>query len=372
MPETFSIRDLFLLDPAITHLNHGAFGACPRPVFEVYQAWQRELERSPSAMFDTRLADNLAHVRTLLGAYLVAQADDLALVLNATVAMSTVLRSLRLSPGDDILTTEHEYGAVDKALDFIAARTGARIVRAPGTCASEIWSHASERTKALVVSHISSPTALLMPVEELCRLARQAGVLSVVDGAHAPGHLALDLDAVGADVYIGNCHKWLCAPKAAAFMQVRREIQPALEPLAPGWGTGEGDPPYEPSQDWRSARDPSAYLSIPAAISFVSVHARNPECRDLLLTARGLMAEAGFEPFAEPQPLQMAYFRVPACDAAATTARLRAEFAIDAPVRMWKKQPLIRVSVAPYNDLHDIERLVRALTTIFAPPGKAR
>ncbi|WP_037076987.1 aminotransferase class V-fold PLP-dependent enzyme [Pseudonocardia spinosispora] len=363
------MTDLFLLDPDLTHLNHGAFGACPRPVFDVYQRWQRELERSPSGMFD-RLDDELAVVRRALAAYLGAQPEGIALVLNATVALNTVLRSLRIGPGDELLTTEHEYGAIRNALSFVAGRTGARVVVARGTTAEEIWAGATARTRALVVSHISSPTALLLPVERLCALARDAGVLSVVDGAHGPGQLDLDLDALGADVYVGNCHKWLCAPKAAAFLHTRREVRPLLDPLAAGWGWGETA--YEPSQDWRSARDPSAYLSVPAAIDFVTAHGRQAECRDLLRGARTLMADAGFAPFADEQPIQMAYFLLPACDPAAVTRLLRSEFAIDAPVRAWNTQPMVRISIAPYVRLDDIQRLAEALTTIFSTVRASR
>lgn len=315
-------------------------------------------------MFDVRLHGHLAHVRSVLGAYVGADADDLALLLNATVALNAVFRSLRLSAGDEVLTTEHEYGAVLNALDSVAARTGARVVRAAGSTADEIWAGATERTKALVVSHVSSPTALLMPIERLCRLARAAGVLSIIDGAHGPGQLAVDLTAMGADIYVGNCHKWLCAPKAAAFLHARRDVQSALVPPAVGWGFGETR--YEPSQDWRSARDPSGYLAIPAAIAFVEVNGRHAECRAILRRARTVMTEAGFAPFADEQPIQLAYFHVPDCDPAAVTARLREEFAIDAPVRVWKSRPMVRVSVAPYNTLQDVHRLADAMSTIFA------
>ncbi|MFI6368576.1 aminotransferase class V-fold PLP-dependent enzyme [Nocardia sp. NPDC050630] len=356
-------REMFLLDPGVTYLDHGAFGACPRPVFEKYQAWQRELERSPVALLGRRIEDELATVRAQLGAYVGADVDELALILNATVAINTVLRSIPLTSGDEILTTDHEYGAVQNLLDFIARRTGARIVRAPETSADAIWASASARTKVLVVSHITSPTAVLMPVRALCERARAAGVVSVIDGAHGPGQLMLDLRSLGADFYVGNCHKWLCGPKAAAFLHARASVQSMIEPLVVGWGYG--DSPFEPGQDWRSARDPAAYLAIPAAIDFVRQHGRNAECRTILDKGRRLLRASGFEPFADEGRIQMGYFRVPPCDPIVVCARLRAEFGIEVPIRVWRGDPMLRVSVAPYNTIADLRRLTTALSMIF-------
>jgi isopenicillin-N epimerase len=234
-----SRRDLFLLDPEVVYLDHGSFGACPRPVFDAYQEWQRELEREPVDLFERRLENELAAVRTVLGEYVGAPPDDLALVLNATAGMNAALRSLPLGPGDEILTTRHEYGAIELLLEFVSERTGVRIVRASGVDAEAIWAEATGRTRVLVVSHVTSPTALLLPVEKLCRRAREAGVLSVIDGAHAPGQVALDLERLGADFYAGNCHKWLCAPKGAGFLYARPDKQELLDPLVVGWGYGD-------------------------------------------------------------------------------------------------------------------------------------
>ena len=357
-------RDPFLLDPEVAYLNHGAFGACPRPVFDVYQRWQRELEREPVDLLERRLRAELERVRAALGAYVGASQDDLALVLNATTALNTVMRSLRLGSGDEILTTGHEYGATDLLLGFVAERSGARVVRPEGVDADGIWAGASERTRVLLVSHVTSRTALLLPVEELCHRAREAGVLAVIDGAHAPGQVAVDLDALGADFYAGTCHKWLCAPKGAGFLYARAGRQELLDPLVLGWGHRETE--FALRHDWQSTRDPAAYLSIPAAIEFVREHGRNGDCRELLAQGTRALAEAGFEPFAPEQPLQMACFRLPACDPVEVEHRLRDGFGIEAPVRDWNGQQLIRVSVASYNTAEDLERLVAALRAVFA------
>jgi isopenicillin-N epimerase len=357
-------RELFLLDPDVVYLNHGSFGACPRPVFDVYQEWQRELEREPVLFFDRRLEDELARVRAALGEYVGAPADDLALVLNATVGMNAVLRSLPLGPGDEILTTEHEYGAIDLLLDYICERTGARVVRQPGVDADEIWAGATERTRVLVVSHVSSPTAVLFPVEELCRRAREEGVLSAVDGAHAPGQVPLDLEQLGADFYAGNCHKWLCSPKGAGFLYVRPEHQARLEPVVAGWSCREVGFPLR--YDWQSTRDPAAYLAVPAAIDFVREHGRAEACRGLLQEGSRRLAQAGFEPFPEGQGLQMASFRLPPCDPEQVKRRLFDEFRIEVPVHDWRGEHLVRVSVAPYNTAADLDRLEETLGTVLA------
>jgi isopenicillin-N epimerase len=357
-------RDLFQLDPGIAYLNHGAFGACPRPVFDVYQKWQREFEREPVDLFERRLESELAQVRASLGEYVRAPPGDLALFPNATSALNTVLRSLPLRPGDEILTTGHEYGAIELLLEFVAQRTGARVVRGSEVDEGGIWEGASERTRVLMISHVTSRTALLLPVEEVCRRARKAGVLSVIDGAHGPGHVRLDLERLGADFYAGNCHKWLCAPKGAGFLYARPERQDLLEPLVVGWGYREPD--FALRHEWQATHDPAAYLSVPAAIEFVREHGRADECKALLREGSRQLATAGFEPFAPEQPLQMACFRLPRCDPEEVEHRLFEEFRIEAPVWDWNGQPLIRVSIAPYNAAEDLDRLEKALETVFS------
>jgi isopenicillin-N epimerase len=358
-------QDLFLLDPDVVYLNHGAFGACPRPVFDVYQAWQRELEREPVDLFDRRLEGELAAVLAALGEYVGAPSDNLALVLNATHGLNAVLRSLPIGRDDEIVTTGHEYGATERLLQFVSERTRARVVRAAGIDPDAIWDAVSERTRVVLVSHVTSPTALLVPVEKLCRRAREAGIVSVIDGAHAPGHVPLDLGHLGADFYAGNCHKWLCAAKGSGFLYARREHQELLQPLVVGWGYGESR--FALRDDWRSTRDPAAYLAIPAAIEFIRVNGHAAECRELLEAGSLRLAAAGFEPLAR-QPLQMASFRLPPCDPEEAGRRLFEEFRIEVPVRSWSREVLLRVSIAPYNTPEDLEELEAALKTVF-PAG---
>src|SRR6185436_8907407 len=242
----------------VVYLNHGSYGACPVPVFARYQELQRELERNPSEFLGRRFDDLLAEAREALADFVGARPDDLVFVPNATSGLNAVIRSLRLGPEDEVLTTRHEYGAVTRTWEF----AGATLVYAePDELASAI----GPRTRAVSVSHITSPTALVLPVAEICAAARAAGVLAIVDGAHAPGQLSLDLNALGADVYAGNCHKWLCAPKGAGFLWARPEHQRWIEPLVISWGYGD-DRTFADRHGWQGTRDPAAVLTIPAAI----------------------------------------------------------------------------------------------------------
>ena len=209
------MRDGFVLEPDVVQLNHGSFGACPIPVFEEYQRIQRELEEGPTDFFTRKVArwfwgdpeqpGRMAEARASLASFLGVRAEDLVFVPNATSGLNAVIRSLSLEPGDEVLTTAHEYGAITMTWEFAGATL---VVCEP----EEIVSRIGPRTRAVSVSHVTSPTALVFPVEEICAAARAAGVLAIVDGAHAPGQLPLDVESVGADVYAGNCHKWMCAP----------------------------------------------------------------------------------------------------------------------------------------------------------------
>src|SRR6185437_9123335 len=223
-----ALRGDFLLDPEVVFLNHGSFGACPRPVFERYQAWQRELEWQPVEFLGRRVQGLLTQARAPLATYLGVGLDDLAYVSNVTTALNIAARSLPLELGDEILTTDHEYGALDRTWTFVAEHTGARLViqklpapmSDPEEVVEAVWAGVTPRTRVLFISHITSPTAVTLPIEPLIARARAAGIWTVVDGAHAPSQVDIDLEALGVDFYGGNCHKWLSAPKGAGFLYV--------------------------------------------------------------------------------------------------------------------------------------------------------
>ena len=212
-----NLRRQFLFDPNIVFLNHGSFGATPKPVFKEYQRWQRELESKPVEFLDRRFAERMAASRAVLAEYLGAQRDDLVYVTNATVGVNIVARSLDLNPGDEVLTTDHEYGACDRAWGFLAGKRGYSYVKraipfpiaTPENFIEQLWQGVTSRTKVIFLSHITSPTAIIFPIEDICRRAREQGILTVIDGAHVPGQIHLNLEELGADFYTGNLHKWL-------------------------------------------------------------------------------------------------------------------------------------------------------------------
>ena len=229
------IRDLFLLQDNVVFLNHGSFGACPREVFENYQKWQLELEKQPVEFLSENRGNlnMMKSVRESLAKEFRTSSENLVLVTNATTGLNVVAKSLSLKPGDEILTTDHEYGALEKTWEFIARKTNSKFVKTtvpiPLLSAEQftesVWSGVTKRTRILFLSHITSATSLLFPISELIKRAKERGILTIIDGAHVPGHINLNLETLGADFYSGNCHKWMLTPKGSAFLYVKPEMQ---------------------------------------------------------------------------------------------------------------------------------------------------
>ena len=377
------MRDLFLLRPGVTYLNHGSFGACPRPIFERYQAWQRELEAQPVEFLGRRFPVLMRTAREALAAFVGAEPDDLVFVPNATTGLNAVARSLQLGPGDEVLTTDHEYGALDRTWTFICEKAGARYVRrpvalppaSPDQVADAVWAGVTERTRVLFLSHITSTTGLIFPVAELARRARQRGILSVVDGAHAPGQIPLDVTAVGADFYAGNCHKWMNAPKGSAFLHARRDAQTLMQPFVVSWGwrpERPGPSRYVDEHEWQGTRDIAAYLSLPAAIEFMRAHdwaLVQRSCHELAAIARdrvnAVTLRAPLTPPGSEWFAQMATVALPPCDHELLQRRLYDEFAVEIPTFGWNGGSYLRVSIQAYNDESDVDALLRGLETLL-------
>lgn len=389
LASTTNIRQLFLLRPDVIFLNHGSFGACPQPVFDAYQAWQRELERQPVEFLGRRFDDLMRDARTALAEYLHADAQDLVFVPNATTGLNIVARSLRLEPGDEILSNDQEYGALDRTWRFLCQRSGARYIRQPialpirsaEEVIDAIWSRVSERTRVLFISHITSPTAIVLPITPLIERARAAGIITIVDGAHAPGQLPLDLEALGADFYSGNCHKWMMAPKGSAFLYARRAMQHLLEPLVVSWGWESimpGDSRFIDEQEYQGTRDIAAYLSVPAAIEFMRQHSwerMQADCHALLRHAhQRLSALPGLVACTPETPEwlgQMAAFALPPCDGKQLQRRLYDEYRIEIPVSAIDERLFIRISLQGYNTRADVETLIDALRVLLPQVVKA-
>ena len=383
MPATNNLRPLFLLRPDVIFLNHGSFGACPQPVFDTYQTWQRELERQPVEFLGRRFNDLMRDARRGLGAYLNADAQDLVFVPNATTGLNIVARSLRLEPGDEILSNDQEYGALDRTWRFLCQRSGARYIRQPiplpirstDEVIDAIWSGVTERTRVLFISHITSPTAIVFPIAPLIERARAASIITIVDGAHAPGQLPLDLVALGADFYSGNCHKWMMAPKGSAFLYARRELQHLVEPLIVSWGWESimpGDSRFIDEQEYQGTRDIAAYLSVPAAIEFMRQHSWErvrADCQELLRYAyQQLSALPGLvacTPNSSEWLGQMAAFALPPGDGKQLKQRLYDEFKIEIPVGVIDERQFLRISLQGYNTRAEVDALIEALGVLL-------
>ncbi len=383
------MRDLFQLAPDLVFLNHGSFGACPREVLVAQRRWQDEMERNPVEFLGRRSGALLAQAREALGAYLGAAADELVFLPNATHGVNVVAQSLALRPGDEVLATDHEYGACDAAWQRLCAQAGAvyRRVEIPlpfvrDEFVPRLLAAATPRTRLLFSSHITSTTALVLPVAALCAAARERGLATLIDGAHAPGQVGLDLEAIGADYYVGNLHKWLCAPKGAAFLHARREHHAGLHAPVLSWGYAEGVGGHsgfdaylgrgllQRRLQWLGTRDLSPFLAVPAAIEFQQRHdwpAQRARCHAMVVAlmhrvaARtGLAPIAPDDDFAQMVPLPVP-LPVPGRDGDALRRALFERHRIEVPVTSHRGALFVRVSVQAYNSDQDLRALASAL-----------
>lgn len=385
-----ALRRQWALRPDITYLHHGAYGPAPRAVIEARAAWFARLQADPMHFFTRELEGLLAAARARLARFLGADADDLVFVDNATTGMNIVAHNVPLQPGDEVLINDHEYGAVLRTWERKCARTGARLLVQPLPCplasqdetVAAILKGVGPRTRLLIFSHVTSSTAVILPAAALCREARRRGVLTCIDGPHAVGMLPVDLRQLDCDYYVASCHKWLSAPFGSGFMYVNPRRQAGIEPLVVSWGSPQ---PYGGPASWRDefgwvgTRDPSAYLSVPAAIDFfeaIGWERFRAHTHELARLARRLITElTGLEPLVpdsrdwygsmislplppgEPLPLQQALWE---------------RYRIEAPIIAWAGRRLVRPSCHVYNGADDVTRLAEALGQLLAQEPEAR
>jgi isopenicillin-N epimerase len=388
--------NLWLLDPKIIFLNHGSFGSCPRAVLKFQKKLRDRLEREPIQFLVRDLEALLDEARRELSAFVNAEPDNLVFVQNATSGVNTVLRSLKFSRGDELLVTDNEYNASRNALEFVAEKSGARAVvaRVPFPIESEnqiveaVLDRVTSRTRLALLDHVTSQTGLVFPIERLVRELSARGVETLVDGAHAPGMVPLNLKQLGATYYTGNCHKWICAPKTAAFLYVKRERQKEIRPLVISHGANS--PRKDRSRfllefSWMGTSDPTACLTVPEALRYIAslrpggwpeVMQRN---RALAIAARKLICDAlEIEPPC-PESLIGSMASIPIPDAVensksklpafadALQDELRRVYKIEVPIIPWPERPkrLLRVSAQLYNSLPQYEKLAQAMRKIF-------
>ena len=379
------------LDPQVTFLNHGSFGACPTPVLEYQHQLRERMERQPVQFFIQELAGLMDESRAALASFVGADPENVAFVTNVTEAINAVVRSLHFEPGDELLTTDHEYHACTNVLKFAADRSGARVVIAevpfpvesPDAVVEAVMEKVSDRTRLAHIDHITSQTGLVFPIERLVAEFEARGVDTLVDGAHAPGMVALDMASIGAAYYTGNCHKWVCAPKGAGFLHVRPDKQTGIHPtcISHGYDTERTDrSQFQAEFGWTGTDDPTPFLCVPEAIRFMGslvpggwpeVRSRN---RTLALQGRSIVCEAlGMDPPC-PEELVGSLAVVPLPDGAPDETitplydsplkdALLGRYGIEVPVIPWPACPqrVVRISAQLYNRLEHYELLARAL-----------
>lgn len=373
----------FLLRDDIHFLNHGSFGACPRELLDVQRSWQERLERQP-VLFHRELAELMQGARRDVAAYLGAHPSDLVYVTNSTFGVSMAAAMLRtmLAPGEEVLTTNHEYGACLRAWSHHLQGTGANVVEAhiplPAPSMDQIeeliWSAVTSKTRVLFLSHVTSPTAIRLPVERLCARAREHGILTVIDGAHAPAHLPLDLGTLNADIYMGNFHKWMCTPKGSAFLWVHPSLHRAVQPLIVSWGNlipTAGDGSFVDDVEYLGTRDVSPFLTVPAALRWMDRnewHLVQMDARDLrdygmhMLLRKGLSACSDWK----ADELQMGAVLLPSStDVQWLKNELYNTHRIEVVVHHVVDHPVLRFSTHAHTSKVDLDALSTALDRLL-------
>jgi isopenicillin-N epimerase len=382
-------KRFWLLDRDLTFLNHGSFGACPRHILEVQAKVRSQLENEPVRFFNREWEPLLDASREKLAAFVGTDVEDLVFVPNATTGVNAVLRSLSFQPGDELLTTNHEYNACRNALDFIASRTGARVVVAdipfpiesPQQIIAAILSKVSSKTRLALIDHITSQTGLIFPIQEIIQQLQAQGIDTLIDGAHAPGMLPLNLREIGATYYTGNCHKWLCAPKVAAFLYVQRQKQPEIRPLTISHGANSPlthKSRFQLEFDWMGTSDPTAYICVGEVIQFLGLllpggwdelMQRNHQ---LVLEGREIICDVLKVKAPCPDEMigSMAVIPMPEVfDSFSHTSlrdRLFDQHGIQVQVVPWvgMHRLLLRISSQLYNSLEDYQYLAKVLTQL--------
>ena len=395
MMRLMNFRRLWTLDRDVTFLNHGSFGACPRAVLEAQEELRARMERQPVQFLSRDLDGLLDAAREVVAGFVGADAANIVFVANATTGVNTVLRSLRFEPGDELLVTDHAYNACRNALEYVSERDGAQVVVAavPFPVAGEdevvaaVLGAVTPRTRIVLIDHVTSPTALVFPIERLVRELAARGVDALVDGAHAPGMVPLELEALGAAYYTGNGHKWVCAPKGAAFLYVRPDRQEGLRPLVISHGANRplrGRTRFQAEFAWLGTGDPTPALSFAKAVKYMAtllpggwdeLRARN---RGLVLAAREMLAgRLGLDlPCPEAMVGSIATLILPDAkddertfifDADPLQAALREKHGVEVPVFAWPAPPkrLLRISAQLYNEPRDYERLAEGLAELL-------
>ena len=373
----------FLLDPTITFLNHGSFGSCPKSIFEEFQRFQLELETEPVDFIQKKQPKYLKAARESLAKFVGCKAQDLFFTSNPTYAINVIMRSIKLNAGDEILATNHEYGAMDRTWNFYCKKSGAKYIRqninlpvvSKEQIIAEFWEGYNENTKVIFLNQMSSATALIFPVKEICDRAKELGLITIIDGAHIPGHIDLNISELNPDYYTGTLHKWMLAPKGSSFLYVKTELQNALEPLVVSWGYESvvpGESQFLDYHELQGTRDVSAFLCTPKVVEFLERNnwkAVSKSCKQIVFNNYqrfcDLLNTNPLSPITEEFLGQMASVPVNTKNPAELKEVLYSKYKIQVPVMPLNDKIYIRFSINGYNSQEDLDVLYNALEEII-------
>lgn len=379
-----NIASQFLLNPNITFLNFGSFGACVKPVFEKYQQFQLELEQEPVQFITVKGLQYLQTAREALAQYINCHEDDVVYVPNPSYAINIVAKSFPLQKDDEILTTNLEYGACDRTWNYYCEKAGAKYIRQPinlpivtkESFIENFFEGLTHKTKAIFISHITSATALQFPVEEICAIVKQKGLFTIVDGAHAPAQTNVNLQTLQADVYTGACHKWMMTPKGSSFLYVKKEHQHLFDPLVISWGYKSDYPSHSPFLDYhqtQGTRDFSAFLTIPTAIQFMQQNnwqQVTAHCKQLVknnaLHFCNLLGTQPLAPLHSNFMAQMFSIPIKTNEPEKLKALLYNKYQIEIPVMKHENKVYLRYSIQVFNTQTHLDILTNAIKDIIA------
>lgn len=378
------MKSLFQIDNSITFLNHGSFGSCPKPIFEEYLRFQKELEMDPVNFIQVKQPQYLKTAKKALAQFIHCSENDFFFIPNPTVAINTVMRSLNLQLGDEILTTNHEYGAMDRTWNFFCKKTGAKYIRQKITLPiqskeellEEFWKGYNDKTKVIFLNHFSSATALIFPVKEICDKAQELGLITIVDGAHVPGHIDLNISELNPDYYTGTLHKWMLAPKGSSFLYVKEEFQNDLDPLVVSWGYESLAPSHSQFLDYheyQGTNDIAQYLCTPKVIQFLEENnwwKVSKKSKQIVFQNYqrfcDLLGTQPICPITDEFLGQMASVPVKTDKPVELKALLYDKYKIQIPVMPLNDNIYIRYSINGYNSQEDLDKLYKALEEIIA------
>ena len=385
-----ALKSKFLLDPEITFLNHGSYGSCPKPVFEVYQKYQTDLESHPIKFMQEDVYKLLEISRESLSHYVNCDKDDLIFVTNPTQAVGTVIHNILINSNDEVLSTNLEYGSCDRMWTYDADQKGYKYIQAEinlpiedkETFLNQFWSYASAQTKYVFISQITSTTGMILPIPEIVAEAKKRGIKTIIDGAHVPAHIPLDIKELDPDYYTGALHKWLCCPKGSSFLYVKKEKQDGIQPMLKSWGWGEEYEKFKSSVQlhspsrfinvfqWQGTRDMSTFFTVPEAIQFQEEHdwdSVRSRSINMVIEARNRINEITKLPKICPDNWlgQMATILFPIDDTVAFKKTLYNDYQIEMPVMRHIEHTAFRISIQGYNNQEDIDHLINALEELI-------